>query len=522
MPDFTKKEGEEVEVVCRYSGEDTLLLSFVYGSEEYSSSDDERRLVSTNDIAADHDEMMKKRKRTPELSGSLNVMQNVQIEDDVVKACQNHRLNLRNSPPFILDILPDTYTQLVFIFTQNHVILRDNYYIQVFLENMQQKCKQVLKLFKTNSIFEEQSQERRTLTKLSLIFSHMLFELKAEFPDGTFIGDRFRITKREAEEFWHNNFHNRTCVPWNEFVVAIEKTQPSSKLQLSALKNTVDLTGNDHVSNFEFDVFTRLFYPWKTLLRNWQLLTAAHPGYVAFLTYDEVKKKLEKLVDKPGSYVFRLSCTRPGQWAIGYVAPDGKIFQTIPQNKSLIQALHEGGKEGFYLYPNGNPKDIDLSTIIEAPPADRVKVTSQQYDLYCEMGTTFELCKICDDNDKNVKIGPCGHLLCTPCLTSWQGKSFRNFFFATMFGGDDFFGSQRSPAHPTSILRDGPYDEFMMDPFAMLGGLEMLEATSHTVAATTNNSQLMGLPIGPPPLFLSGHLPLLLKQGIWYAQFDAL
>jgi len=39
------------------------------------------------------------------------------------------------------------------------------------------------------------------------------------------------------------------------------------------------------------------------------------------------------------SYVFRLSCTRLGQWAIGYVAPDKKIYQTIPQNKSLIQSL---------------------------------------------------------------------------------------------------------------------------------------------------------------------------------------
>ncbi|KAK6031522.1 CBL proto-oncogene, SH2-like domain protein, partial [Ostertagia ostertagi] len=361
------------------------------------------------------------------------------LMDDVVKACHNHRLNLKNSPPFILDILPDIYTQVLPL---GELPFWDNYYMQIFLENVQQKCKQegielkpcenasdtkdafgrpkVLRLFKTNSIFEEQSQERRTLTKLSLVFSHMLFELKAEFPDGEFIANRFRITKREAEEFWHSNFDDRTCVPWSEFVVAIEKTQPKAKFKLSALKNTVDLTWNNHVSNFEFDVFTRLFYPWKTLLRNWQLLTTAHPGYVAFLTYDEVKKKLEKLIDRPGSYVFRLSCTRPGQWAIGYVAPDGRIFQTIPQNKSLIQALYEGSKEGFYLYPNGDYKDVDLSTVIEVPPADRVKVTSEQYDLYCEMGTTFELCKICDDNDKNVKIEPCGHLLCVPCLTSWQ------------------------------------------------------------------------------------------------------
>lgn len=47
------------------------------------------------------------------------------------------------------------------------------------------------------------------------------------------------------------------------------------------------------------------------------------------------------------SYVFRLSCTRLGQWAIGYVTGDGDILQTIPQNKSLCQALLDGYREGL-------------------------------------------------------------------------------------------------------------------------------------------------------------------------------
>jgi len=47
------------------------------------------------------------------------------------------------------------------------------------------------------------------------------------------------------------------------------------------------------------------------------------------------------------SYVFRLSCTRLGQWAIGYVTADGQILQTIPQNKSLCQALLDGQREGL-------------------------------------------------------------------------------------------------------------------------------------------------------------------------------
>lgn len=38
----------------------------------------------------------------------------------------------------------------------------------------------------------------------------------------------------------------------------------------------------------------------------------------------------------------RLSCTRLGQWAIGYVTAEGEILQTIPQNKSLCQALLDG------------------------------------------------------------------------------------------------------------------------------------------------------------------------------------
>jgi len=38
------------------------------------------------------------------------------------------------------------------------------------------------------------------------VFSHMLAEVKAIFPQGTYIGDGFRITKYDAAEFWKNSF----------------------------------------------------------------------------------------------------------------------------------------------------------------------------------------------------------------------------------------------------------------------------------------------------------------------------
>lgn len=40
--------------------------------------------------------------------------------------------------------------------------------------------------------------------------------------------------------------------------------------------------------------------------------------------------------------------------------------------------------------------------------------------MYCEMGSTFQLCKICAENNKDVRLEPCGHLMCHMCLDQWQ------------------------------------------------------------------------------------------------------
>ncbi|XP_048839105.1 LOW QUALITY PROTEIN: E3 ubiquitin-protein ligase CBL-like [Brienomyrus brachyistius] len=349
------------------------------------------------------------------------------LMDKVVRLCQNPKLALKNSPPYILDLLPDTYQHLRTILSRYEgkmETLGDNEYFRVFMENLTKKTKQTISLFKEGKerMYEENSQPRRNLTKLSLIFSHMLAELKAIFPNGLFQGDNFRITKADAAEFWRRSFGDKTIVPWKVFRGALHEFHPiSSGLEAMALKSTIDLTCNDYISVFEFDIFTRLFQPWSSLLRNWNSLAVTHPGYMAFLTYDEVKARLQKFIHKPGSYIFRLSCTRLGQWAIGYVTADGNILQTIPHNKPLFQALIDGfRKDCDYLFPDGRAQNPDLTGLCEPSPQDHIKVTQEQYELYCEMGSTFQLCKICAENDKDVKIEPCGHLMCTSCLTSWQ------------------------------------------------------------------------------------------------------
>ena len=69
----------------------------------------------------------------------------------VVKLCQHPKMNLKNSPPFILDILPDTYQHLRIIYSKyesDMTSLNSNEYFKIFMENLQKKCKQAIKLFK--------------------------------------------------------------------------------------------------------------------------------------------------------------------------------------------------------------------------------------------------------------------------------------------------------------------------------------------------------------------------------------
>ncbi|RUS72724.1 hypothetical protein EGW08_019522, partial [Elysia chlorotica] len=73
-----------------------------------------------------------------------------------------------------------------------------------------------------------------------------------------------------------------------------------------------------------------------------------------------------------------------------------------------------------FLYPDGRSINPDLSFLVANSEEDHIQVTMEQYELYCEMGSTFQQCKICAENDKDIRLEPCGHLLCTPCLTQWQ------------------------------------------------------------------------------------------------------
>ena len=78
-----------------------------------------------------------------------------------------------------------------------------------------------------------------------------------------------------------------------------------------------------------------------------------------------------------------------------------------------------------YLYPNGEDQNPDLTDILSPSQERHNQVTEEQYEIYCDMGSTFQMCKICAENDKDVKLEPCGHLICHICLHNWldSGRS---------------------------------------------------------------------------------------------------
>ena len=72
------------------------------------------------------------------------------------------------------------------------------------------RCRSTVQLFRAEAeqIVNEQSFARRKLNYLTLVFSHLLAELRAVMPAGRLLTD-FVIAKIEARKFWRENFGSR-------------------------------------------------------------------------------------------------------------------------------------------------------------------------------------------------------------------------------------------------------------------------------------------------------------------------
>ena len=139
-----------------------------------------------------------------------------------MKSCQHSRMNLRNSPPYILDTIPDTFAYVHGIiqkYKENYTDLNELEYFRLFIESMIQKCRETMELFKSGKelMFDESSAYRHKLTTHSLVYSHMLKDLEALFPDFVYTAGNFQVTKSAAAVWWSSQFGSRVVVPWKQF-----------------------------------------------------------------------------------------------------------------------------------------------------------------------------------------------------------------------------------------------------------------------------------------------------------------
>ena len=84
----------------------------------------------------------------------------------------------------------------------------------------------------------------------------------------------FLLYTDETNKWVHELFClvNRIIVSWKSFRQALNQIHRiESQEEARALKSGIDITLNNSVSIFEYDIFTRLFAPWSNLLNNWKV-----------------------------------------------------------------------------------------------------------------------------------------------------------------------------------------------------------------------------------------------------------
>ena len=359
--------------------------------------------------------------------------------DKVIRQCRDCAHNLSQSPPSLLELLPRVHRHVQEIVRKNpphDENLRQLDACAPFrltIENLTRRCKQLSQMLRYTVGSEGSptsqaadlytTQYSQEILMITIVFNYVDQELTMFFPKGVFVGENaldIVLRKQAAREFWKKNFEKQAIVPWRDFIRAFGKEHSvDSEEEESALRNAIDLTWNDHVSLFELDVFSRLFQPWDSLLKNWRFLTLVHPAFMAYLTHEQVGGLLGKHSKKPGSYFFRFSTTSMGSWSIAYVTPEGRVKQIILKNEPLIPALKEGERTQRYLYPAGQSKNPELNDEILEQANVRLKENREEFITYSEAGCTYTLCKVCYCNEKNRRLEPCGHLMCSQCLQDW-------------------------------------------------------------------------------------------------------
>ena len=113
---------------------------------QMASSSSSRLAMATRDQTDEFQESQSQLKVDRKLFEKLN-----KLSEKILKYCQSERMNLVNSPPYIIDILPDMCQLLNAIhaaYESRLHVLNDIEYFSVFSTNLLEKLLKIVDLFK--------------------------------------------------------------------------------------------------------------------------------------------------------------------------------------------------------------------------------------------------------------------------------------------------------------------------------------------------------------------------------------
>lgn len=343
----------------------------------------------------------------------------------LIQASSEERLGLPSRQPVLKDVAHSIQIKLDRIISASPMdVLSSHAHFRPCLIHIEQCCRKTLQIILQTDVpvmANPQSVERVEVIRQTRVLYHIVRELMTHYPHETW-SNNTTFCLPEAKVFWKKVAGDMKIVPWGAFMDALAQKFGSSFKEgnyAELLKEHLDLCDDGYISCWEFDVFTQLYQPWDMLLSTWSIITQKHPGYKAWMTFEEVEQTLQPFRHISGSYVFRKSANHLGKWTIGYIDDTGHIRQSILEEGSLFQNLVSFAAKGICRHPMGNKKNIDPRDFVELDYAAVIEVTDEQSAAYAAVNSTFETCKICLTASKEVRIEPCNHLLCKTCLDNW-------------------------------------------------------------------------------------------------------
>ena len=183
------------------------------------------------------------------------------------------------------------------------------HFIKYLLEVIYEKSLIAINIVKSidhqTDINHKENPRLKQLNEISLVFTYIHYEISTFANDVTprdipqnvdnSGGNNFppspvhnyRLTKIGAQKFWEENFEPSCLITkWSDFhdrfTAKFGEFDVHEKMQF---EQAVDITKSGYISIYIFDVFVRLFAPWKNINKVWLTLGYSHAAFKASMTY---------------------------------------------------------------------------------------------------------------------------------------------------------------------------------------------------------------------------------------------